>query len=150
VEIARRYANRGEATADLHKTARKLAKAAGKREPTADQTNRPGQAPRVVDRLGPDVIAQLVAEYQAGEPSTTLTTRYGVGKGTVLRLLREHSVTVRQPPTQDADAAQAIELYQQGWSLARVGQKLNRDPATIRNILIRAGIPRRDAHGHDR
>src|SRR6185437_15341008 len=46
-------------------------------------------------RLGPEQIAQLVADYEAGSPSTQLMTTYGLGKGTVLRLLRKHGAKLR-------------------------------------------------------
>jgi hypothetical protein len=42
---------------------------------------------RVDLRLGPDVIAQLVVDHQAGISSTELQKTYALSKGTVLRLL---------------------------------------------------------------
>jgi Helix-turn-helix domain len=41
------------------------------------------------------LIAQIVAEYADGTPTTLLAKRYGIGKGTVLRLIRESGVTLR-------------------------------------------------------
>jgi hypothetical protein len=150
VELARRYANRGELTVELRRTSEKLAKAAGNRKSAEDRTNRPGQMPSVRERLGPEGIAQLVADYQAGEPSTSLTKKYEVGKGTVLRLLREHGAKMRRQPISAEEAAIAIELYQQGWSLARVGKHLGREHTAIREVLERAAIPRRDGHRRER
>jgi hypothetical protein len=40
-------------------------------------------------RLSADTIQQLITDYQAGAPSTQLMLTYNLGKGTVLRLLRE-------------------------------------------------------------
>jgi hypothetical protein len=43
----------------------------------------PSQAPRVHNarkRLGPDAVAQLIADYDAGCPSTDLMATYGLGK----------------------------------------------------------------------
>jgi hypothetical protein len=150
VEIARRYANRGELTVDLRRAAEKLAKAAGKRKPSEDRTNRPGQMPSVLERLEPEGIAQLIADYQAAETSTALTEKYEVGKGTVLRLLREHGATMRRQPISAEDAVTAIELYQQGWSLGRIGEHFGREHTAIRDVLERAGVPRRDSHGRER
>lgn len=51
--------------------------------------------PRIHDarrRLGPDVIAQLVVDYESGQPSTALMITYGLGKGSVHRLLQEAGV----------------------------------------------------------
>ena len=50
---------------------------------------------RVSQRLGPELIDRIVAEYQCGTSSTRLTAQYGIGKGTVLRLLRQHGLTLR-------------------------------------------------------
>lgn len=47
-------------------------------------------------RLGAEVISQLVHDYQAGVPTTELTVTYGIGKGTVLRLLRSQGVRQAQ------------------------------------------------------
>ena len=51
---------------------------------------------RVDRRLGPLMIERIMTEYVRGASSTRLATRYGVGKGTLLRLLREHGVVVRR------------------------------------------------------
>src|SRR5215217_6987469 len=50
---------------------------------------------RVEQRLGHEVISRVVDEYVSGTPSTRLAACYGIGKGTVLRLLRERGVVVR-------------------------------------------------------
>jgi hypothetical protein len=51
--------------------------------------------PRLSRRLGTATLERIVAEYVAGAPTTALTGRYRIGKGTVLRLLREHGVRIR-------------------------------------------------------
>jgi hypothetical protein len=57
--------------------------------------------------------------------------------------LRSQSLTVGQ-------RKEAIRLYQEGWSLARVGQQFGRQHTVIRDVLVRAGILRRDSHGRER
>jgi len=47
----------------------------------------------------------------------------------------------------DNDVNEAVRLYQQGWSLARVGRQLGRDHSAVRDALERSGVPRRDSHG---
>lgn len=101
-------------------------------------------------RLSPDAIQQLVADYQAGTPSTQLIVTYKLGKGTVLRLLRNQGVQLRNQPMAPTQVEQAIQLYGQGLSLAAVGQRLGFDHTAIRNALARAGVPRRDSHGRPR
>jgi hypothetical protein len=68
---------------------------------------------------------------------------YNLGKGTVLRLLRDHGVQLRNQRMTPAEVAQAIQLYQTGNSLAAVGAKLGYDHGTIWQALKQAGVPRR-------
>ena len=100
-------------------------------------------------RLGAEVITQLVHDYQAGVPSTELTVTYGIGKGTVLRLLRFQGVQLRRQRTADDEIAQAAALYTHGLSLAAIGQHLGRDHTVVWHAIIRAGVPMRDSHGRE-
>ncbi len=101
-------------------------------------------------RLSPDVIQQLIADYQAGTPSTQLMVNYNLGKGTVLRLLREHGVQLRRQRMSPDEIDQALQLYGQGLSIAAVGSKLGYGDGTIWRALKRARVSRRDSHGHER
>jgi hypothetical protein len=101
-------------------------------------------------RLGPDLISQLVTDYQAGASTTDLMVSYGLGKGTVLRLLRDNGVQLRHQSLTAEQLKEAIQLYQQGWTLARVGNHFGRDASFIHVTFKRAGVPRRDNHGRER
>jgi hypothetical protein len=101
-------------------------------------------------RLGSDVISQLIADYEAGASTPALMKRYKISKGTVLRLLQSHGITMRHQQMTDAEITEAIQLYQQGWSLAQVGEKLGRNPSTIQGVLERAGVPRRGRQARER
>lgn len=90
-------------------------------------------------RLGGEAMAQLIADYEAGLSTTVLTSKYCLGKGTVLRILDEHGVTRRHQSLTEEQVQQVIELYQQGWSLARVGRELGRDATLIHLTLKRGG-----------
>jgi hypothetical protein len=98
-------------------------------------------------RLSPDTIQQLITDYQAGTPSTQLMLTYNIGKGTVLRLLREHDVHLRRQRMSPNEITQAIQLYGQGLSIAAVGAQLGYGDGTIWRALKRAGVSRRDSHG---
>jgi hypothetical protein len=41
------------------------------------------------------MIERIVAEYEGGTSTTRLAMSYRIGKGTLLRLLREHNVVIR-------------------------------------------------------
>jgi hypothetical protein len=65
-------------------------------------------------RLGSAKVAQLVADYQAGQTTTQLMTTYRIGKGTVLRLLETAGVPRRNQPLTPKQCAEAITLYPAG------------------------------------
>jgi hypothetical protein len=71
----------------LYQDALSHTRSAPERAPSAPQ--------RVFRRLGPDLIKRIVSEYAGGMSTTRLVKQYGIGKGTELRLLREHGVTIR-------------------------------------------------------
>ena len=94
-------------------------------------------------RLGPETIARVVADYQAGASTPTLMKRYKISKGAVLRLLQDHGIAMRHQPMTEQEITVATQLYEQGWSLARVGEHFSRNPSTIQGMLRRAGVARR-------
>jgi hypothetical protein len=92
-------------------------------------------------------IEELVAGYQAGSTAKELGDRWRVHRTTVAALLKARGVQLRNRPLDEAEVSAAIGLYQSGLSLATVGQRLARDPNSVRMALLRAGVPRRDTHG---
>jgi IS30 family transposase len=72
---------------------------------------------------------------------------YGLGKGAVLRLLDAHGVVRRRQGLRPTEVEEAIRLYGQGWSLARIGEHFGRHHSVILRALERADVPRRDSHG---
>jgi DNA-binding IclR family transcriptional regulator len=101
----------------------------------------------VVRRLEPAIIEQLVHDYEAGVETTELTERYGLGKGTVLRLLRSHGATMRRQRLSPAEIDEATKLYSDGWSLARIGQQFGRAHTVIRKALLDRGVQLRPRNG---
>jgi hypothetical protein len=94
-------------------------------------------------RLGPEAVAQLVADYQAGVPATQLMGTYGIGKGAVLRILHEAGVIRSRPSLTSARLQEAAELYGQGWSLVRLGEHFGFDQSAIWLGLKRMKVPMR-------
>jgi hypothetical protein len=101
---------------------------------------------RVERRLGKQVVAELVANYVAGVPTTQLALTYCLGKGSVLRLLHEHGVAMRRQPMTGSEVDQATTLYRAGWSLAKIGSKFGVDGMTVRTALLKRSILMRSAH----
>lgn len=49
----------------------------------------------VAERLGPAKVSQLLNDYQGGMSIKDVAARYGAGKASVLKILKEHDVTTR-------------------------------------------------------
>jgi hypothetical protein len=97
-------------------------------------------------RLTLEQRAALVADYETGLPTTELTTRYGLAKGTVLRLLEEAGVSLRRQGLSQDVAEQARLLYESGLSLAGVGERLGQAPTSVSRVLKKMGVHLRARH----
>lgn len=98
------------------------------------------QRQRAEDRLGPDGVARLVSDYQAGRSTKWLQRTYGLSQGAVLRLLDVNGVPRRQRGLSAEQVQEAIQLYGQGWSLTRIGDSFDKDHTVVRNALLRSGV----------
>ncbi|WP_280244770.1 helix-turn-helix domain-containing protein [Nocardia abscessus] len=45
---------------------------------------------------------------------------------------------------------EAVQLYEEGWSAQRIGDKLGVYPQTVRRRLLERGVRMRDTHGRER
>jgi Putative ATPase subunit of terminase (gpP-like) len=95
---------------------------------------------RLEVRLTPGEREEIVAAYQAGAPSTALATTYGLGKGSVLRLLRNAGVAMRNQGLSEADINVAVALYAAGWSLARIAEQYGVNDMTVRAALLKRAV----------
>jgi transposase-like protein len=101
-------------------------------------------------RLKPEMVAEIVARYETGEPSTTLAAVFGISKGSVIRLLRDSNVTIRNQRLTDDQIAEATQLYDSGLSLAKIGAMFGVDHGTVWRALKKRGVRMRDSHGRER
>lgn len=92
-------------------------------------------------------VAQLVADYEAGTTSTGLMQRYGLGHGTVLRLLAISGVTMRHQGLSEAEAQTAAALYSSGLSVVSVADRLGHPISTVYRALTGAGVVMRPRQG---
>lgn len=90
------------------------------------------QVYEVRTRLGPATIAQLVAEYEAGEHTTDLVAKYRVGKGTVIEILHNHGVQMRRQGLAEAHLAAATERYLAGGSPVQIAAQFGCSPNAVR------------------
>jgi hypothetical protein len=100
----------------------------------------PGRIHAAHKRLGPDVIQQLIRDYEAGHSTTTLMRVYGLGKGTVLGILEEEGVKMRCQGIPEDRLSEVIRLYRAGHSLMRLSAQFDCSSETVRLLLLRAGV----------
>jgi hypothetical protein len=127
----------------------KLAQIGGGRSAKAQSPCSTGSQ-RAEDRLGPDGVFQLCADYVAGRPSTALVRSYGLSKGAELRLLEVSGISRRHRGLTETHVKEAVEWYLRGWPLTRIGDYFGKDHTVVRNALVREGVAlrarRRDHH----
>lgn len=76
---------------------------------------------------------------------------FDLSKGSVLKVLREAGVTMRNQGLRCEQIGEAQRLYEDaGWSLARIGEKFGVDHGTVWRQLRKRGVQMRDAHGREK
>ncbi|MFR9772410.1 helix-turn-helix domain-containing protein [Nocardia sp. SC052] len=105
---------------------------------------------RLAGRLTEAMREEIVAKYEAGVPSTKLVREYGIGKGTVLKILREGGAAMRNQGLSDEQVGEAARLYESGLSLARIGERFGVDSTTVHRVLVGRDVRMRDTHGRER
>lgn len=85
-----------------------------------------------------------------GQPCTNSLPRFSIHRVTASAHLHRQGVTVRRQGLDAEGVAQAVRLYEGGWSLARIGDRLGVDATTVWTALKAQEIPIRDTHGRER
>lgn len=131
-------------------------RSAGLISPDGSPANRSGRSDDLPDldqpfkldqRLKAETVVEIVARYEAGEPSTALAYKFRISKGSVIRLLREAGVQIRNQGLTREQIGQAAELYESGLSLSKIGTQFGVDPTTVHRQLRKCGVKLRDTHG---
>jgi transposase-like protein len=102
---------------------------------------------RLDRRLSAETIAELVQAYQDGASTPQLRQRYELGQSSVIKLLHEHGVVMRNQGLADEDLSIAAELYRGGETLAELGQRFGVSPNAVRRALVSAGVVMRARGG---
>ena len=102
-----------------------------------DQDIRPPK--QIQNRLSPGQQAELLERYLAGERAHLLARAFEINRTTLDRLLTSNGVRRPRSMTQ-SELTEAIQLYEQGWSCQRIGDRLGRDHSTIWMALKAAGV----------
>jgi len=136
-ELMQRYSNQASIWEHLRRVQRTLARVGTPRRIEPEPT--PAVRARLDQRFDAETRARLVADYQAGTSTNQLMKDYDIGKGSVLRLLREAGVTLRNQRLSPAALESAVSLYNSGLSLKVVGERLGFSIDAVRAGLLRAG-----------
>ncbi|GAC1402501.1 MAG: hypothetical protein NVS4B6_27760 [Mycobacterium sp.] len=110
----------------------------------------PAQPFKLDQRLKPAIVAEIVSRYEAGEPSTAIAASHALSKGSVIRLLREADIPIRNQGLTDDQIADAAQLNASGLSLAKIGAQFDVDHGTVWRQLKKVGVRMRDTHGRER
>lgn len=113
--------------------------AAPPRRPTKTNTE-VVQARRLDRRLSQDIIIELVDAYRGGASTNRLCQLYGLSKGGLLKILREHGVVMRYQPMTEAEIGWAVRLYSEGQSLNSIARKLGKGKGSVWKALRSSGI----------
>lgn len=100
-------------------------------------------------RLAVQEAERLVARYQAGDTQAELAAAFRVHRQTVTSLLVRAGIPIRTRELPPEVVSEAAELYQAGWSLLQVGQKLGVDAKTVSRSFRARGLPVRPRNGWD-
>jgi Helix-turn-helix domain len=101
-------------------------------------------------RLISTQVEELVERYVAGDIIRVIAADLQVNRTTVAHHLRTRGVLTRRRPLTPGQVVQAAAAYQEGTSLARIGEHLGVDSSTVWRALIKAGVRMRDTHGRER
>jgi len=90
-------------------------------------------------RLSADQIATLVAAYRSGKTMKELASEFGIHRTTVSSHLTEQRVPVRRGGLDQERKAEAVRLYDEGWSSGRLAERFGVSADTVLRVLRRAG-----------
>lgn len=100
-------------------------------------------------RLSDEKVSQIVAAYKAGKTVYELAVEYDCHRVTISAVLKRQGVALRRASPTPEQIDRMVHLYETGYSLAKVGDRLGFNATTVLHQLKVRGIPTRDARGHD-
>lgn len=94
-------------------------------------------------RLGPKLISELVARYNAGEHTSALAKEHEISTTGLRKLLLEEGVELRLQSITLEDSDRAVKLYESGLTIREVVTEIGYSLGTIRRELHQRGVPMR-------
>ena len=96
------------------------------------------------------MLGEAERRYKDGEILRAIAGDLGVSRQRLAERLRERGVRLRGEKPSSEQVREMCLRYEQGESLARVGERLGFNPSSVRVHLMHAGITLRDTHGRER
>lgn len=91
--------------------------------------------PRRAHQLDDTQVTELIRGYQGGATVYELGDRFVISRKKVSAILHRHHVPMRRRGLSPEQIDDAARPYDQGWSLARIGDRLGVHTGTVRNRL---------------
>lgn len=111
---------------------------------TARRVERPVRVPsrrhKLSLRISDDMTDEIARRYEAGESMPALARSFGLGKGTVVKVLHEAGVSIRRRGLTPAQVIEAKRLYAPGLSLEAVGRRIGANHSSVGTAMQREGI----------
>jgi hypothetical protein len=116
--------------------------------PRPPQPPKTGRTRALKRQVGREEIDQIIAKYQSGVSTNQLMTEHHLAKRTISALLKANGVQLRRQGLTDKQAMEAADLYQAGYSLARIAHHFDDiSPTTVLRVLRKRGILIRSRSG---
>ncbi|GAA1171095.1 hypothetical protein CGLAUT_10035 [Corynebacterium glaucum] len=96
------------------------------------------------------MLDEAERRYKDGEILRAIAGDLGVSRQRLADRLRERGVRLRGEKPSSEQVREMCLRYEQGESLARVGERMGFNASTVRVQLLRAGVALRDPHGRER
>lgn len=108
----------------------------GEARPRAVQGERHPQRYRIADRFSSEDLAAIARRYESGEQSTDLAKEHNIAKSTLLRLLSEQGVQIRQRGLTPEKEREIIRLRKQGFIIRDIAKRVGCSYDTTRKFLL--------------
>jgi DNA-binding transcriptional ArsR family regulator len=104
----------------------------------------------IARRLSESEVTELITGYREGRTVYDLAERFHIHRTTVSQHLRRRGVKMRRLGLDEQQVNLAIRLYEQGWSVARIGSQCGVNGGTVWVALRGRDIQMRDTQGRGR
>jgi DNA invertase Pin-like site-specific DNA recombinase len=118
-------------------------------KPTVTRTQGAGGRQRKAQPpLSDERVGQVIAAYKLGKTVYELAAEYNCHRVTISAVLKWQGVALRRTSPTPEQIEEMVCLYEDGYSLARVGDRLGVSATTVFSRLRERVIVTRDPHGN--